>query len=161
MDALTDPREKRPRGRQPGSHVAPGLRRTKPRGRAPRDLVPIDKSSGAGRFFSRMVQDIENDLGSGSRRNLSRIELELINAFAGAATALQYLNHQILLGEGCELDLAGFSQLANVVLRIGGRLGTSRRLTKQTLDMNTFLELRRHERDEPLEGEIDGNGAQS
>jgi hypothetical protein len=126
MDAqITDFPNKRPRGRQRGSHVAPGLRRTS--NRTPRDLVPLDRTSGAGRFFAKMVREIEVDLGAGRRRNLSRIESELIRAFAGAATQLQYLNRQILLGEGGEIDLAGFSQLASTMLRIGSRLGTTRR----------------------------------
>ncbi len=152
MDAqITDFPKKRSRGRQPGSHVAPGLKRTSRL--RPRDLAPLDQSSGAGRFFTKMIKEIENDLGAGSRRNLSRIETELIRAFAGAATQLQYLNHQILLGEGSEIDLAGFSQLASTMLRIGSRLGTGRRL-KQTMDMDSFLELRRRERGEPPDGAI-------
>jgi hypothetical protein len=107
--------------------------------RTPRDLVPLDRTSGAGRFFSKMAREIEADLGG--RRRLSRIEIELVNAFAGAATQLQYLNHQILLGEGSEIDLAGFSQLASTMLRIGTKLGTGQR-PKPTLDLNTFLETR-------------------
>jgi hypothetical protein len=59
-----------------------------------------------------------------------------------------------LLGEGSEIDLAGFSQLASTMLRIGSRLGTERR-SKQVLDMNTFLELRRRERGEPPEEQIE------
>jgi hypothetical protein len=125
MDAVTDFPNKRPPGRQRGSHVAPGLRRTS--SLRPRDLAPLDRTSGAGRFFAKMVHEIEVDLGAGRRRNLSRIETELIRAFAGAATQLQYLNRQVLLGEGSEIDLAGFSQLASTMLRIGSRLGTSRR----------------------------------
>jgi hypothetical protein len=153
MDAqVTDLPKKRPRGRQLGSHVAPGLKRTS--SLRPRDLAPIDLNSGAGRFFTKMVKEIEHDLSAGSRRNLSRIETELVRAFAGAATQLQYLNHQILLGETEGLDLAGFSQLASTMLRIGSRLGTSRR-TKQVLDMDTFLALRRCERGEPSEGSIE------
>jgi hypothetical protein len=120
----------------------------------PRDLAPLDQSSGAGRFFTKMIKEIENDLGAGSRRNLSRIETELIRAFASAATQLQYLNHQILLGEGSEIDLAGFSQLASTMLRIGSRIGTERRL-KQTLDLDTFLALRRRSRGESPEGEVE------
>ena len=52
--------------------------------RAPRDLVPIDKTGGAARFFDRMVRQIEVDLGR--RRHLTHIEGELVRAFAGAAT---------------------------------------------------------------------------
>jgi hypothetical protein len=149
---VTNLPRKRPRGRQPGSHVAPELRRTS--NLRPRDRMTLNQTSGAGRFFAKMVKEIENDLGAGSRRNLSRIETELVRAFAGAATQLQYLNHQILLGETEGLDLAGFSQLASTILRIGSRLGTSRR-TKQVLDMDTFLELRRHARGEPPEGTVE------
>jgi hypothetical protein len=63
------------------------LKRTKRSKRAPRDLVSLDKATGAARFFDRMVREIENDLGG--RRQLSRIEGEPIRAFAGAATTLQ------------------------------------------------------------------------
>jgi hypothetical protein len=152
MDAqVIDPPKRRRRGRQPGSHVAPGPRSSTTV--KSRDLARIDQTSGAGRFFVKMVREIEADLGAGSRRNLSRIEAELVRAFAAGATQLQYINHQILLGEGSEIDLAGFSQLASTLLRIGSRLGTERR-SKQVLDMNTYLELRRRERGEPPEEEI-------
>ncbi len=91
----------------------------------PRDIVPIDKASGAARVFDRMVREIESDLGG--RRQLTRIEGELIRAFAGAATTLQYLNHQVMLGEGSELNLAAYSNVASTMLRIGSRLGFRRR----------------------------------
>jgi hypothetical protein len=151
MDAVIN-LPKKPRGRPSGARDLKPRRTT---GRfTPRDLVPIDLNSGAGRFFTKMVKEIEADLGAGARRNLSRIELELIRAFAGAATQLQYLNHQILLGEGSELDLTGFSQLASTMLRIGSRLGTGRR-PQQVLDMDSFLRLRRAERGEPAEDEVE------
>ena len=44
-----------------------------------RQLVPLDKRTVAGRLFNRMQRDIEADLGG--RRQLSRIEQELIGAF--------------------------------------------------------------------------------
>ena len=100
------------------SQVAPALRRTS--SLRPRDLVPLDRTSGAARFFDRMVREIEVDLGAGRRRNLSRIETELIRAFAGAATQLQYLNHQILLGEGSEIDCAAADcRPAGIALALG------------------------------------------
>ena len=40
------------------------------RKRAPRDLMPLDKATGAARFFDRTVREIESDLGG--RRQLSR-----------------------------------------------------------------------------------------
>jgi hypothetical protein len=62
------------------------LKRAKRAKRTPRNPVPLDKATGAARFFDRMVREIENDLGG--RRQLSRIEGELIRAFAGAQHAV-------------------------------------------------------------------------
>ncbi len=96
-----------------------------------RNLVPIDRTSGPARFFDRMVREIEGDLGG--RRQLSRIQGELIRAFCGAATALQYLNVQVALGETGEIDLAGYSTLASTMLRIGSKLGLQRRRLKEVI----------------------------
>jgi hypothetical protein len=71
-----------------------------------------------------MVREIETDLGG--RRQLSRIQGELIRAFAGAATTLQYLNVQVALGETGEIDLNGYATIASTMLRIGTRLGLQR-----------------------------------
>jgi hypothetical protein len=87
--------------------------------------LPLGQATGAARFFDRMVREIETDLGG--RRQLSRIEGELIRAFCGAATQVQYLNHQVLLGEGSEIDLGSYATLASTMLRIGSRLGFQRR----------------------------------
>ncbi len=113
------------------------LKRTKRSRRAPRDLVPLDKATDAARFFDRMVREIENDLGG--RRQLSRIESELIRAFAGAATTLQYLNVQVALGEGSEIDLGGYATIASTMLRIGSRLGLARRPRDVTLTLGQVL----------------------
>jgi len=102
------------------------LKKRKPR--ATRDLCAIDQHSAAGRFFAKLVRDIETDLAG--RRNLTRIESELIRAFAGAATTLQYLNVQVALGETGEIDLSGYATIASTMLRIGSKLGLSRRVTK-------------------------------
>ncbi len=112
-------------------------KRTKGSKRASRDLVPLDKATGAARFFDRMVREIEADLGG--RRQLSRIEGELIRAFAGAATTLQYLNVQVALGEGSEIDLSGYATIASTMLRIGSRLGLARRPRDVTLTLGQVL----------------------
>ena len=104
----------------------------------PRDLVPIDKASGAARFFDRMVREIEQDLGG--RRHLTRIEGELVRAFAGAATTLQYLNHQVLLGEVSESDLSGYATIASTILRIGSKLGLQRRARNVTPTLEQYLD---------------------
>jgi hypothetical protein len=122
MDAQTPGSPvKRSRGRPNGSKS----RQVFARPGARRDLVPIDKTSGAARFFDKMVRDIEIDLGG--RRELTRIEGELIRGFAGAATTLRYLNHQVALGDISEIDLTGYATMASTMLRIGSRLGLSRR----------------------------------
>ena len=87
---------------------------------------PLGPSTGgAGRFFDKTVRDITSDLGG--QRQLSRIEIELIRAFAGAATTLQYLNVQVCLGETSAIDLSGYATIASTMLRIGARLGLQRR----------------------------------
>ena len=104
--------------------------------RAPRDLVRIDQNSGPGRFFSKMVRDIESDLGG--RRLTTRVAGELIEAFAGCATALRYQTHQILLGDA-EIDLTGYSTLASTMLRIGSRIGFERRAKDVTPNLQDYL----------------------
>jgi hypothetical protein len=103
--------------------------------RDPRAL-PLDQATDAARFFQKMVRDIESDLGG--RRQLARIEGELIQAFVGGATILRYLNVQVALGEIGELDLSGYATIASTMLRIGSRLGLSRR-AKQVIDIDTYL----------------------
>ena len=109
------------------------------RRRSSRDLPLGPTTSGAGRFFDRMVRDIETDLGG--RRQLSRIEGELIRAFAGASTQVRYLTHQIMLGESSELDFgATYAQLASTMLRIGSRLGLPRRPHDITPTLSDILQ---------------------
>jgi hypothetical protein len=87
--------------------------------------LPLEQATGAARFFDKMVREIETDLGG--RRQLSRIQGELIRAFAGAATTLQYLNVQVALGETSAIDLGGYATVASTMLRIGSKLGMLRR----------------------------------
>lgn len=106
------------------------MKNARPRKRATRDLVEIDKASGAGRFFHKMKRDVIHDLGG--VRALSRVEHELLEAFCGAATAVRYMNTQLLLGDVVEIDFASYAQLASTMLRLGVRLGLRRRLDVST-----------------------------
>jgi hypothetical protein len=108
---------------QPRRRIARSKRAIK---RVSRNLVSIDKTSGAARFFERMVREIEDDLSAGHRRQLTRIQCELIRAFCGAAVTLRYLNVQVALGETSEIDLSGYATIASTMLRIGSRLGLYR-----------------------------------
>ena len=87
--------------------------------------LPLEQATDAARFFDRMTREIETDLGG--RRQLSRIQGELIRAFCGGATVLRYLNRQVALGEISELNLSDFATVASTMLRIGARLGLLRR----------------------------------
>src|SRR6516164_567671 len=87
--------------------------------------LPLEQATDTARFYNRMVREIETDLGG--RRQLSRIEGELIGAFAGGATVVRYLNRQVALGEISEVNLSDFATVASTMLRIGARLGLQRR----------------------------------
>src|SRR6516162_2818131 len=110
--------------------------KTKRRKRASRAL-PLEQATDTARFFGRMARAIENDLGG--RRGLTRIETELVHAFCGAATAVNYLNRQIILDEGSEVDLASFATLASTMLRIGARLGLKRQARDVTPTLSEYL----------------------
>jgi hypothetical protein len=112
------------------------------RSRPGRNLAPPKASrSRAARFFASLVNEIEPDLGG--KRQLSRIESELVRGFAGAATIVQYYNFQVCaLGDLSEIDVSGFTTLASTMLRIGSKLGLQRS-HQRTLepDLKTYLEL--------------------
>jgi hypothetical protein len=137
------------------ARISPPLTTPKKRGRRPRDgtahdgaapeytprcrdLVPLGDRSGSARFFRKMVKDVESDLGG--RRFLSRIEAELIRAFCGAATMLQYQNVQLALGETSEIDPTAYATLASTMLRIGSRLGLRRRSKDVSPTLDDYLD---------------------
>ena len=119
--------------------------------RAKRGL-PLDHATGTARLFGRMVREIESDLGG--RRTLSRIQRELLHAFAGAATQIQYLNHQVLIGESSELDFATYAQLASTMLRIGSRLGIERKPHDITPSPDQYLAQLPAEEPAPEDAEV-------
>src|SRR6516225_3719072 len=107
------------------------------RKRSPRS-VPLEQATDAARFFDRMTREIETDLGG--RRQLSRIQGELIRAFCGGATVLRYLNRQVALGEISEVNLSDFATVASTLLRIGARLGLARRPRDVTPTLPDYLD---------------------
>jgi hypothetical protein len=58
-------------------------------------------------------------------------------------TTLQYLNVQVALGETGEIDLNAYATMASTMLRIGSRLGLSRR----SIDSATGFELLQERQD--------------
>lgn len=138
-------------GRPPMAKIV-RLKKARPQQvRARRDLVPIDKRSGPGRFYAKLIADVESDLAG--RSNLSRIESELIRAFAGCCTSLQYINSQICLGEFAgEIDFAAYATLASTMLRIGSRLGLQRRTKDITATLDDYLDAQQQQvADDPVE----------
>jgi hypothetical protein len=124
-------------------HDVVDLKKPLPRGKKPgRNLAPPQAShSRAARFFTALIQEIEKDLGG--KRRLSRIESELIRAFAGASTQVQYYNFQLCaLGDLSEVDPQAYATLASTMLRIGSRLGLQHRHQRAVEpDLKTYLEL--------------------
>ena len=100
--------------------------------------LPLDQATDASRFYNRVVRDIVADLGG--RRELTRIEGELIGAFAGGATVLRSLNRQVALGEIAEVNLSDFATISSTLLRIGCRLGLSRRQLDVTPTLAEIVE---------------------
>jgi hypothetical protein len=101
------------------------INKSKASRRRPRHLVRLAEHSGPARYYAKMQRDIEADLGG--KRDLSRIEMELVRAFCGSATRLQYLNAQLLGCDAADCDLASYSQLTSNLVRISTRLGLGRR----------------------------------
>src|SRR6516164_2140849 len=99
--------------------------------------LPLEQATDAAKFYNRGVRDIVADLGG--RRELTRIEGELIGAFAGGATVLRYLNRQVALGEIAEVNLSDFATISSTLLRIGCRLGLQRRPKDVTPDPDEYL----------------------
>jgi hypothetical protein len=112
------------------------IKLSRPHRKVKDQFVDISKTSGAARYFEKVVREVEQDLGG--KRILSRIERELITAFAGAATTIQYLNRQVLLGDTAEIDLCGYATMASTMLRIGSRIGL-RRVTRDVTTLGDIL----------------------
>jgi hypothetical protein len=83
----------------------------------------LDGRTQAAKVFDALVLDIESDLGG--RNQLSRIELALVEAFAGACVTVYHLNTRLLRGE--TIDLGQHAQAISAMVRVASRLGLRRR----------------------------------
>lgn len=116
----------------------------------------IDFRTRAGQAFLQLIDDLSADLNGGpDGENLSTVERALIEAFAGAAVALNNLNIQLLrAGDSVKpAVLAAHAGAVNSMSKLAARLGTRR--VKPVMNLDTFLELRRQSRGEPPEGSIE------
>ena len=96
----------------------------------------LDRRTKAHRAFNEIANGITNDLGG--RDRLSTIELELIDAFSGAALHLHNLNARLLLGE--TIDLTEHATAISSLVRISSRIGTQRRPRDVTPSLATYLD---------------------
>jgi hypothetical protein len=84
----------------------------------------LDGRTNAARYFDRLVGAIEADLGGHDQ--LSTMEVELIEAFAGAAIKMNNLNTRLVLGQA--IDLSEHAQAVSAMVRVASRLGLQRRV---------------------------------
>jgi len=103
-------------------HIGPRKRR---KADLPRVLRKgqLDGRTSAAKVFDGLVDAIESDLGGGDQ--LSAIERNLVQAFAGAAVTLHTLNAQLIAGH--EINLAQHAQAVSAMVRVASRLGIERR----------------------------------
>jgi hypothetical protein len=113
-----------------GHGIAPGYPADAKRGRG-RQTKPqlltrsqLDGRTNAAKLFDRLITDIEVDLGG--RDQLSTIERQLVEAFAGACVTMQNLNTRLALGE--TIDLSEHAQAVSAMVRVASRLGLQRRM---------------------------------
>src|SRR5262249_24545049 len=78
---------------------------------------------GGAKLLDGLPAAIEADLGGADQ--LSAIERNLIQAFAGAAVTLHHLNARLMAGE--EINLAQHAQAVTAMVRVASRLGLQRR----------------------------------
>jgi hypothetical protein len=95
----------------------------------------LDGRTNAARYFDRLVVDIEADLSG--RDQLSAIERQLIEAFAGAAVSLHHMNTQLARGEA--IDIGQHAQCVSAMVRVATRLGLKRRMIDRTPRLSDIL----------------------
>jgi hypothetical protein len=110
---------------KPVDATAPPVRRRSHKATRPQLLTraTLDGRTSAARFFDRLVVDIESDLAGHDQ--LSAIEHQLVEAFAGAAVTLAHLNTKLALGE--DIDIGQHAACVGAMVRVASRLGLARR----------------------------------
>src|SRR5262249_1801281 len=102
---------------------APSRRRHRASLPRPFSRREIDGRSSAAKLFDGLTAAIEADLGGADQ--VSAIQRNLIQAFAGAAVTLHHLNARLMAGE--EINLAQHAQAVTAMVRVASRLGLQRR----------------------------------
>jgi hypothetical protein len=111
----------------PGGRPTRVRRRDRSNGDRPRPQLltraELDGRTNAAKAFDRLVGEIVADLGG--REACTALELNLVEAYVGAAIQVEALNCRQLLGEAIDLTL--YCQAASTMTRIASRLGLARR----------------------------------
>jgi hypothetical protein len=94
----------------------------------------LDGRTITAKAFDALVRDIEADLGGHDQ--LSTIERNLVEGFAGAAAVLADLNCRLALGE--RIDLGEHAQCVNALVKIASRLGLQRR-QRDVMTLDRYL----------------------
>jgi hypothetical protein len=87
----------------------------------------LDGRGATAKLFFKIAAQIERDISGGDRNRLSRIELELVECFTGAAILCRAINFQIQQKGGDPVNIAAWASAANVLSKIGGQLGLARK----------------------------------
>jgi hypothetical protein len=96
----------------------------------------LDQRTNAARAFDKLIGEIVADLGG--REACTALELNLVEAYVGAAIQVEALNCRQLLGEA--IDLTIYCQAASTMMRIASRLGLRRRPKPvNELSLNSYL----------------------
>jgi hypothetical protein len=83
----------------------------------------LDGRTLAAKTFDKLVADIISDLGGEDA--CTTLEVNLVQAYAGASLQVETLNCRQLIGE--QIDLTAYCQAASTMTRIASRLGLRRR----------------------------------
>jgi hypothetical protein len=94
------------------------------------DRHHLDGRTHAARRFDNTVAGIASDLGGADQ--LTVVQRELVEAFAGAATVVRNANALMLSGQA--VNLTEYGQAGSLMVRIAARLGVTRQLRDVTGD---------------------------
>jgi hypothetical protein len=127
-----------------GAEIKPARAKLSKKGRLTRaggrrllDREALDGRLAVTKVYDQLVGQIHHDLGGPAE--LSAIEHELSEAFAGASIVLKHLNTQIVTGSEINPSMVAMHTAAiSAMVRCASKLGTSRR-ARPVEDLDTFL----------------------
>jgi hypothetical protein len=98
-------------------------------------IATLDGRTNAAKLFKKLIANIETDLGG--HDELSEIEVQLVEAYAGSSVLLANLNAKIALGE--DISAGEHALIASTMVRLAGKLGLRRRPRDVTPNLDDLL----------------------